>query len=388
MELILKRGKEQAVKRFHPWIFSGAIYQKDNQLKDGDIVKVKDSHGNIIATGHFHHGSIAVRILAFEDVKIDIQFWKNAIQTAFNKRKSLSLKGNAYRLIHAEGDHLPGLIVDIYDQTAVVQCHSIGMHLCINDIANAIMESTEGSIQKIYDKSKEVLPFQYASDIENSYIIGDNDEGQCIINENENAFRVNWKSGQKTGFFLDQRNNRQLLNHYCKDKSVLNTFCYSGGFSVYALNAGASLVHSVDISQKAIDLTDENIKLTQREDAHQSYCEDVMQFLKNHNKEYDIVIVDPPAFAKNIKKRHNAVQGYKRLNALALQTVKKGGIMFTFSCSQVIDTLLFQNTIVAAALEAGKKVSILHRLSQSSDHPVNLFHPEGNYLKGLVLFVE
>ncbi len=387
----LKKSKEQIIQRFHPWVFSGAIAQKKGNPKDGDIVKVLNYKNEIIATGHYNNGSIAVRILAFSDKEINTTFWDETIHAAFQKRIILGFpnsKTNCYRLIHAEGDHLPGLIVDIYDDVAVVQCHSIGMHRCIENIAGSIVRFSEGKIKNVYDKSNHVLPSYYSKDKTNSFIIQNEEKTKNIVLENGHQFLIDWALGQKTGFFLDQRINRQLLGEYAKDKTVLNTFCYSGGFSIYALQQGASLVHSVDISQKAIDWTNENVELNRPfTGKHQAFTQDVLQFLKEEEETYDIVIVDPPAFAKNFKKRHNAVQGYKRLNALAFQRVKEGGIMLTFSCSQVIDALLFQNTIVAAALEAQKKVSIIGRLSQPTDHPVNLFHPEGSYLKGLILLV-
>lgn len=389
----LKRGKEAAVKRFHPWIFSGAIHHMDGQPKDGDWVQVMSHKNEIIATGHYNNGSIMVRILAFGETEIGDDFWNDKLKAAFAKRKSIvnlqNTKTDCFRLIHAEGDNLPGLIVDIYGEVAVLQCHSIGMHKDRKKIAAAILEQSEGLIKHIYDKSVEVLPKPYSFNFKNGFMGEGREEVSQQVEENGHSFLVNWETGQKTGFFLDQRDNRKLLGEYAKGKTVLNTFCYSGGFSIYALNAGAISVHSVDISQKAMDLTDQNVKLNAPFDGkHVSYTQDVMKFLKENGETYDVVIVDPPAFAKNLRKRHNAVQGYKRLNALALKRVKKGGIMFTFSCSQVVDTLLFQNTIVAAALETDRKVSILHRLTQPADHPVNLFHPEGAYLKGLVLYVE
>jgi 23S rRNA (cytosine1962-C5)-methyltransferase len=389
----LKRGKEAAVKRFHPWIFSGAIHHMDGEPKDGDWVKVMSHKEEVIATGHYNNGSIMVRILAFGETEITEDFWNDKLTTAFAKRKSIvSLQDtgtDCFRLIHAEGDNLPGLIVDVYGEVAVLQCHSIGMHKDRKKIAAAVLSQSDGSIKYIYDKSTQVLPRQYSFNFKNGFMEEGREEVSQQVQENGQPFVVNWETGQKTGFFLDQRDNRKLLGDYAKGKTVLNTFCYSGGFSIYALNAGATLVHSVDVSQKAMDLTDENVALNAPFDGeHVSYTEDVMTFFKENEEEYDVVVVDPPAFAKNLRKKHNAVQGYKRLNTLALNRVKKGGILFTFSCSQVIDTLLFQNTIVAAALETNRKVSILHRLTQPADHPVNLFHPEGAYLKGLVLYVE
>jgi 23S rRNA (cytosine1962-C5)-methyltransferase len=360
-------------------------------LKDGDLVQVAAPQGDIVATGHFHHGSIAVRILSFGEGDIGPAFWLEKLQVAFAKRRALGLPStdtDAFRLVHGEGDGLPGLVVDVYGDTAVLQCHSIGMHRCRKDITAAILACSEGRLRHVFDKSKESLPFKYARGIHNSYIGEERPKSQAIIQENGHRFLVDWDKGQKTGFFLDQRDNRQLLGQYAQGKSVLNTFCYSGGFSVYAMAAGAQAVHSVDVSKKAMAWTDQNIALLPSPSGtHHSHTADVMDFLKSEEQRFDIVVVDPPAFAKNMHKRHNAVQGYKRLNALAIKRVKPGGLLFTFSCSQVIDTPLFQNTILAAALEAGRPASILHRLGQSPDHPVSLFHPEGNYLKGLVLWV-
>ncbi len=389
--IILRKGKENAIKRFHPWIFSGAIYKKPKNLKDGVTVQVQDAYDHIIAIGHYHNGSISVRILAFEETEINAAFWNSKLKMAFQKREILDLSienTNCFRLVHAEGDGLPGLIVDIYGEVAVMQCHSIGMHLDRENIAKAIIKNSNGLIKFVYDKSKEVLPKEYGINVENGYI-GEAFTGNgLIVKENGHSFYVDWMQGQKTGFFLDQRVNRKLLGTYSKGKSVLNTFCYSGGFSIYALDNEAKEVHSVDVSQKAMDWTERNVALTSNNDNHTSHTDDVMSHLKDEKNNYDIVIVDPPAFAKSLRKKHNAVQGYKRLNALAFKRVNPGGMMFTFSCSQVIDEVLFKNTIVAAALEAERKVSILHRLSQPADHPVSLFHPEGSYLKGLVLYVE
>ncbi len=390
--IILRKGKETPVKRFHPWIFSGAVYKTLGNPSDGEIVTVKDANDNIIATGHYNKGSIVVRIIAFCEQIIDQQFWNGKIQKAWDKRKITNFelhKTNCFRLVHAEGDGLPGLIIDIYHKIAIIQCHSIGMHLDKKKIADAILNISGSPIEFIYDKSKEVLPQYYAKTIENDYIGAPFPSDRIEVLENGHTFYVNWVAGQKTGFFLDQRDNRKLLGSYAQGKTILNTFCYSGGFSIYALGNKAKEVHSIDVSQKAIDWTNKNEELNHPfEGEHQAHAQDVMQFFKTNEQTYDIVIVDPPAFAKNLKKRHNAVQGYKRLNALAFKAVNPGGLMFTFSCSQVVDSVLFQNTIVAAALEAGRKASIIHRLSQPFDHPVSLFHPEGSYLKGLVLYVE
>lgn len=394
LKIILKKGREDAVKRFHPWIFSGAIHRTEGSIKDGDLVEVVDFKNQYLATGYYNDGSITVRILSFEKEEINQDFWTKRIQNAYNYRQSIGLIGsdctNCFRLIHAEGDGLAGLIIDIYGSVAVVQCHSIGMHRQVEMIQNALKQVFNDDIKAIYDKSSETLPPQYVSQIalKNGYLWGEMDTPQTAF-ENKNAFAIDWITGQKTGFFLDQRDNRDLIARYVKDKTVLNAFCYSGGFSIYALKAGAKSVHSVDISQKAIDLTDNNVEINQPfSGTHTSLAADVMQFLKDNKSVYDVMIVDPPAFAKSIAKRHNAVQAYKRLNAMALRQITEGGILFTFSCSQVVDRQLFYDTIVAASIEAGRKVRVMHHLTQPADHPVNIFHPEGSYLKGLVLYVE
>lgn len=389
-KIIIKHKKEAALRRFHPWVFSGAILKKDKGVREGDVVEVHAEKGECLATGHYQEGSIAIRILAFKSVKIDAEFWKEKLENAYQVRQlndlPISETTNCYRLVHAEGDQLSGLIIDIYHKTAVIQCHSIGMHKSVAAIAEALKAIYGDRLEAIYDKSAETLPKHYAEDIENSYLLGESGAQQVL--EHGHTFLVNWETGQKTGFFLDQRDNRQLLSTYAKGKSVLNAFSYSGGFSIYALKAGATKVDSVDASAKAIALCDQNIEANGFTAAqHQSFQADVLQFLQETTTVYDLMIVDPPAFAKSLKKKHNAVQGYKRLNALALSKIKAGGIVFTFSCSQVIDRSLFYNTIVAAALEAGRSVRVLHHLSQPADHPVHLAHPEGAYLKGLVLYV-
>jgi 23S rRNA (cytosine1962-C5)-methyltransferase len=388
-KIILKKGKDAALQRSHPWIFSGAIAAVEGEAKDGDLVEVLSHDRQKMATGHFQNGSIMVRVIEFGDVPIDANFWHNKLRDAWNYRKALGLVDNAhtnaYRLVHGEGDGLSGLVVDIYGDAAVLQCHSIGMHLIRHELATALEQLYEGRLKHIFDKSKEALPFNYAAQIENGHLFGNAVGGHIL--ENGKRFYVNWAEGQKTGFFLDQRDNRQLLGSYAQGKSVLNAYAYTGGFSAYALEAGASLVHSVDASSKAAAWANENIKASETKGEHAFFTEDVQQFLKKA-PQYDIVVIDPPAFAKSLAKKHNAVQGYKRLNALALQKVQPGGLLFTFSCSQVIDRELFANTIVAAALEAGRRVRVAHQLSQSPDHPINLYHPEGSYLKGLVLYVD
>lgn len=388
--LELKPGKDKAVRRFHPWIFSGAIRNLENErVEDGELVRVNDHKGRFLAIGHFHNGSIAVRILTFDEEEINAGFWQKRIQDAFAYRRMLGLpapgKTTCYRLLHAEGDRLPGLVVDVYNHVAVVQCHSIGMHRSVGEIADAILERAEGDIVAVYDKSSETLPANYAASLENGYIRGDAEPEPVL--ENGIQFKVDWVTGQKTGFFLDQRINRELLGKFCEGKKVLNCFSYSGGFSLYALKGGAKLVHSVDASARAIELCNENVALNFPDsEKHESFVEDVLKYLREC-EEYEVMVVDPPAFAKSFAKRHNAVQGYNRLNAAAFRKVAPGGIMFTFSCSQVVDRELFYNTVVAAALDAGRQVRVLQHLSQPPDHPVNLFHPEGAYLKGLALQV-
>ena len=400
--IVLKKGKDEAVRRFHPWIFSGAIaniapLSKNDQktINDGDLVQIVDYKYQPLGIGYYNNGSIAVRILTFDiNEKIDATFWQNKLQNALNYRISLSLSRlestTCYRLIHAEGDGLAGLIIDIYGETAVIQCHSIGIHRQIEAIVKAVKAVFSNTITSIYDKSHETLPPQYISDfdVKNGYLYGQSATPATVF-ENGNAFAVDWITGQKTGFFLDQRDNRALIARYCHGKTVLNAFCYSGGFSIYALKAGAKSVHSIDISPKAIDLTNQNVALNQPfSGQHHATTADILTFLKENTAIYDVMIVDPPAFAKSMTKRHNAVQAYKRLNAMALRQITEGGILFTFSCSQVVDRQLFYDTIVAAAIEAGRKVRVMHHLTQPADHPVNIFHPEGAYLKGLVLYVE
>lgn len=385
--ITLRKGKEASPLRRHPWIFSGAVGKMEETPEDGEAVEVYSNKGKYLATGHYQSGrSIVVRLCSFEPTDLHQNFWTDKIQKAVNYRRLLQLPNattNCYRLLHGEGDGLPGLIVDIYGNTAVVQCHSIGMHRHIAEISQALQSVFGEQLQAIYDKSRETLPPRYGSQVGNKYLFGQSEVGE--VQEYGHRFWVNWEKGQKTGFFLDQRENRRLLTQYVADKKVLNAFCYSGGFSIYALAAGAKTVHSVDVSQKAMDWTDRNVSINGYADRHESYTEDVLQFLKDSEEIYEVMVVDPPAFAKNISKRHNAVQGYKRLNMLALKRLAPGGILFTFSCSQVVDDRLFYNTLVAAAIEANCQIRVMHRISQPADHPVNLFHPEGSYLKGLVL---
>lgn len=383
---ILKKGKEIAIGRKHPWIFSGALESID-PCTTGDLVQVYDYKNNWLACGHVGDGSIAIRILSFTQQEIDAQFWVNRIQNCKDLRNKLSLgmnfPTNAYRLVHGEGDLLPGLIIDIYADTAVIQAHTDGMYLNLDAIADAIKTVFGNEIAHIYSKSSAAM---HDAEIEDEFLLGNQHE--VVATENNMKFKVNWVTGQKTGFFLDQRENRQLLGHYSKGKSVLNTFSYSGGFSVAALVGGASKVVSVDISQTAVSLADENVALNNLTENHISVQADVMKNLKDEPEMFDIVVLDPPAFAKSLTKKHQATMGYKRLNMLGLERVKPGGLLFTFSCSQVIDEKLFANTVTAAAIEVGRNCRILHRLGQGPDHPVNIFHPEGHYLKGLVLEVE
>ncbi len=390
--VILKRKRLEAVKRRHPWVFSGAIHAfPDGKPESGEIVRLEDGADNILATGHYADGSIALRLFSFSDAEIGADIWEQKIAAAYRHRRAVGVADSAdtdcYRLVHAEGDGLPGLIVDVYSDTAVLQCHSVGMHKVRKELTLALRKVLGQKLTAVYDKSQASLSQPYSLGVTDSYLYGE--AGQQVVKENGHNFFVNWEEGQKTGFFLDQRDNRDLLSRYAENKTVLNAFSYSGGFSVYALAAGANVVHSVDVSKKAIEWTEKNIALNPSDrGAHEGFAEDVMAFLKNNTRTYEVMVVDPPAFAKNVRKKHNAVQGYKRLNALAIKQVAPGGIIFTFSCSQVVDRQLFYDTVTAAGIEAGRNVRVLHHLSQPADHPVNLFHPEGSYLKGLVLRVD
>lgn len=385
----LKKGKEIPVKRFHPWIFSGAIYKQEGKPTDGDVVKVVDYQQNFLAIGHYYSGSIAVKIFSFEENEIHDNFWEEKLRSAYKLRQLLPFENtNCYRLVHGEGDGFPGLIIDWYNGVAVYQAHTIGMHLAKDSIVSALKNIYKTELQAVYDKSAETLPKNYAVNIANGYLFGETPVPHQV-QENGVNFLIDWQTGQKTGFFLDQRDNRKLLANYVKGKTVLNAFCYSGGFSAYALLADAKVVFSVDSSEKAIKLAEQNINANIK-DSKNSHCfdSDVMDFLKKSEQNFEVMVLDPPAYAKSLDARHRALQAYKRLNIEGLKKLEKGGILFTFSCSQVVDRELFYNTIVAAALEAGRQVRVLHHLSQGADHPVNAFHPEGNYLKGLVLYVE
>ena len=396
----LRKGKEESLKRFHPWVFSGAIAQVDEGIAEGDVVRVLTNSGDFIAVGHYQEGSIAVRVLSFSDVLIDDEFWHSRLLSALQTRQAIGIadnpNNNTYRLVHGEGDNLPGLIIDVYGQAAVMQAHSIGMHLCRKQIAQALVGVMESRISHIYYKSETTLPFMTADDM-NGFLYGNSDDN--IATENGLKFRVDWLKGQKTGFFVDQRENRSLLEKFSKGKRVLNMFCYTGGFSFYAMRGGAELVHSVDSSAKAIELTKQNVELNFPGDArHEAFCEDAFKFLEgigmpNANSQkptasYDLIILDPPAFAKHRGALHNALKGYTRLNQKAFEKIEKGGILFTFSCSQVVTKDHFRNAVFTAAALAKRKVRILHQLHQPADHPINIYHPEGEYLKGLVLYVE
>ena len=396
----LRKGKDESLKRFHPWVFSGAIQSLDDGIEEGDVVRVVTFLGDFIAVGHYQQGSIAVRVLTFSDVLIDDDFWSSRFRSALQMRLDIGIadnqQNNTYRLVHGEGDHLPGLIVDVYGKTAVMQAHSIGMHLCRKQIAKALADVMGSRIANIYYKSETTLPFMTADDM-SGFLVGGSEDN--IATENGLKFRVDWLRGQKTGFFVDQRENRSLLEHYAHGKRVLNMFCYTGGFSFYAMRGGAELVHSVDSSAKAIELTKENVELNFPGDArHQAFCEDAFKFLEgigmpkaNSQKpiaSYDLIILDPPAFAKHRGALHNALKGYTRLNQKAFEKIESGGILFTFSCSQVVTKDHFRNAVFTAAALAKRKVRILHQLHQPADHPINIYHPEGEYLKGLVLYVE
>jgi 23S rRNA (cytosine1962-C5)-methyltransferase len=388
----LKPGKEDSLRRFHPWIFSGAVARFERQPEEGDIVEVIDSRGDFLAIGHYQIGSIAVRVLTFDKEEIDFDFWKRRLQVAFDLRKSLGLvdgeRNNTYRLVHGEGDYLPGLIVDVYNHTAVMQAHAPGMHFVREEIARALVEVAGAEIKRVYYKSETTLPYKADLGAENGYLIGEDDHSDIAV-ENGLKFHVDWLRGQKTGFFVDQRENRSLLEHYAKGRSVLNMFCYTGGFSFYAMRGEAKLVHSVDSSAKAIDLTNKNVELNFPCDPrHEAFAEDAFKFLDKMGDQYDLIILDPPAFAKHKNVLRNALQGYRKLNAKAFEKIKPGGILFTFSCSQVVSKENFRLAVFSAAAQSGRRVRIIHQMTQPADHPINIYHPEGEYLKGLVLYVE
>ncbi len=390
-KVVLKSGKDDAIMRQHPWVFSGAIKKTYGNTQEGDIVDVHNNKDQYLGCGHWQDGSIAVRIFSFEPVEVNLDFWIERLQNAYKMRDAIGLinnpQTNVYRLVFAEGDGLPGLVIDYYNGAAVIQAHSIGMYLLRHEFTKALQDIYGDQLHTVYCKSKGSLPKSMDQEVENEFLLGDKESE--IVLENGNQFEVNWVSGQKTGFFIDQRYNRELVGDYSKNRKVLNTYCYTGGFSIYALEQGAQLVHSVDSSAKAIDLTDNNVKLNGFEEKiHQAFAIDTMSYLQQMEESYDLIILDPPAFAKHRDVRHKAVQGYKRLNAIAFNKIAKGGILFTFSCSQVVDRRLFESTVLAAAIQSGRKVKILHHLSQPADHPASIYHQEGEYLKGLVLYVE
>lgn len=389
--IYLKKGKEESLKRFHPWVFSGAIARMDDGIEEGDIVRIISNSGDFIALGHYQIGSIAVRVLSFKDIVIDDEFWRQRLAAALLMRQCAGIadnpENNTFRLVHGEGDSLPGLVIDCYGKTAVMQAHSVGMHVCRNIIARQLVEVMGSRIENVFYKSETTLPFKADLGQENGFIYGGSDDNIAV--ENGLKFHVDWLKGQKTGFFVDQRENRKLLEHYAKDKTVLNMFCYTGGFSFYAMRGNAKAVHSVDSSAKAIELTNANVELNFPGDKrHKAFCEDAFKFLDAAEDKYDLIILDPPAFAKHRAALHNALKGYTRLNVKALEKIKSGGILFTFSCSQVVTKDNFRNAVFTAAALTGRNVRILHQLHQPADHPINIYHPEGEYLKGLVLYVE
>lgn len=389
--IYLRRGKAESLKRFHPWVFSGAIAGSDANLQEGEMVRVVSNEGDLMGYGHYQIGSIAVRMLTFKEEAIDARFWQNRLSEAFSLRRALKLTGradnNIYRLVHGEGDRLPGLVIDLYGRTAVMQAHSVGMHMCREEIAGALVKVSDGLIDNVYYKSETTLPFKAELHQENGFLIG-HDNGN-IATENGLQFHIDWLRGQKTGFFVDQRENRSLLEYYSKERNVLNMFCYTGGFSVYAMRGGAKQVHSVDSSAKAIELTRDNVELNFPGDTrHEAYAEDAFKFLEKAGSNYDLMVLDPPAFAKHKDALRNALKGYTRLNAIAFKKIRPGGIVFTFSCSQAVNKEQFRLAVFTAAAQSGRHVRILHQLHQPADHPINIYHPEGEYLKGLVVEVE
>ncbi len=390
-KVYLRKGKEQSLDRYHPWVFSGAIAHVDDGVDEGEVVNVFSSDGRFIAVGHYQIGSISVRVLSFDDCDIDSEFWSASLKGALEMRIALGLAdssaGDTYRLVHGEGDFLPGLVIDVYGKTAVMQAHSVGMHMMRNDIARELMAVMGGRIDNIYYKSETTVPFKAELGQEDGFICGGSADNVAV--ENGLKFYVDWLKGQKTGFFIDQRDNRSLLEHYSVGRNVLNMFCYTGGFSVYAMRGGAASVHSVDSSAKAIELTEKNVELNfPSHERHAAYCEDAFKYLDKVADKYNLIILDPPAFAKHRGALHNALKGYTRLNAKALEKIQPSGILFTFSCSQVVTKDNFRNAVFTAATVARRKVRILHQLHQPADHPINIYHPEGEYLKGLVLYVE
>lgn len=389
--LYLRRGKDESLRRFHPWVFSGAVHHIEGQPEEGECVRVLTAEGEFIAVGHWQIGSIGVRVLSFEDEAITPEFWQHRLQVALDVRRSIGVAGrednNTYRLVHGEGDNLPGLIIDVYGATAVMQAHSVGMHVCRMEIAQALKAVMGDTLQNIYYKSETTLPFKADLGQENGFLLGNSTDNVAI--ENGLKFHIDWLKGQKTGFFVDQRDNRALVEQYSHGRNVLNMFCYTGGFSVYAMRSGAKAVHSVDSSAKAVDLVNANMELNFPGDTrHKAYAEDAFKFLDQMGDQYDLIILDPPAFAKHRDALKQALRGYTRLNAKAFEKIQPGGILFTFSCSQAVNKDQFRTAVFTAAAIAKRKVRILHQLHQPADHPVNIYHPEGEYLKGLVLYVE
>lgn len=395
--ITLRKGKEESLLRKHPWIFSGAIQSADQDMQEGDVVRVLSSRGDFIAVGHWQIGSIAVRVLSFEDAQIDDDFYENKLSVALDVRRSIGLlrgedtdaqhQNSTYRLVHGEGDNLPGLVIDIYSDTAVMQAHSVGMHVDRMMIANALKKVMGDKLSAVYYKSETTLPYKADLGQENGFLVGQS--GSDVAIENGLKFHIDWLKGQKTGFFIDQRDNRQLLEQYSKGKRVLNMFCYTGGFSVYSMRGGAQQVHSVDSSAKAIDLVNKNIELNFPNDSrHEAFAADAFKFIDEMGSNYDLVILDPPAFAKHRDALKQALRGYTKLNARAMEKMPKGSILFTFSCSQAVNKEQFRTAIFSAAMQAGRNIRILHQLHQPADHPINIYHPEGEYLKGLVVYVE
>lgn len=389
-QIVIKPGKEQSLRRFHPWVFSGAIKSIGEGVQPGQVVEVVSHKGEYLGHGHFSDGSISVRIFSFNGYDGTAAFWQEKLQAAYNLRAKIGLATssdtNIYRLVHAEGDGLPGMIIDIYNDTAVLQSHSSGMHEQKAAIVSGLKALYGDRIKNVFDKSAEKLKKNTGQEITNEYLEGSLESNVGM--EHGHQFHIDWEVGQKTGFFIDQRENRKLLGEYSKGKKVLNTFCYTGGFSVYALKAGASLVHSLDSSARALEITEANVKLNQLDAGkHAVIKADAVDYLRNLQEDYDIIVLDPPAFAKHLSARHKAVQGYMRINEAAIKQIKPGGILFTFSCSQAVDKKLFTGSVTAAAIQAGRNVRILHQLHQPADHPVSVYHPEGEYLKGLVLEV-
>jgi len=391
VRIVLKSGKEQSLMRLHPWIFSGAIKEISGNPSDGDLAEVFSNHGEYLATGHYQPGSIMVRILSFKQEEINETFWRKRITEAWELRKGLGLAGNSdtnvFRLVNGEGDFLPGLIIDFYNGTAVIQAHSVGMYYQIETIAEVLKDIPGIQLNCIYNKSEFSLPFKAGISSKGEYIFGKAESKE--VKEYGNTFLIDWEEGQKTGFYIDQRESRKLVGEYSNGKKVLNMFCYTGGFSVYALRSGAELVHSVDASKQAIELTGTNVNLNFPGDSrHSAYVMDAFNFFDNNNQDFDLIILDPPAFAKHQNALNNALQGYKKLNKMAIAKINPGGIIFTFSCSQAVSRENFRKSVFAAAANTGRQVRILHQLSQPADHPVSIYHPEGEYLKGLVIQVE